>query len=78
MKASIVPATISDVPEILGFIQELAIFEKLEHEMVATEDLLRNSLFGPQKFAEVIFLLEDSKRVGFALFFHTYWPSLRN
>jgi GNAT superfamily N-acetyltransferase len=73
MAAKIVAAQIGDVPEIFKFISELAAFEKLEHEMVATEDALRESLFGPKRFAEVLFLEEDNGwRAGFALFFHNY------
>jgi len=62
----------SDVPTILGFIKELAVYEKLEHEVVATEEILRRNLFGPKPFAEVIFLEENSVKAGFALFFHTF------
>ena len=46
-------ATEADVPLILSFIRELAEYEKLAHEVVATEDVLRESLFGDRKIAEV-------------------------
>lgn len=72
MKTRIVFAVAADVPDILGFIRGLAKFEKLEHEVQATEDLLRESLFGARPRAEVVFFEEDSRRVGFALFFHNY------
>lgn len=72
VKTSIVWATAADIPEILSFIRDLAKFERLEHEVVATESILRESLFGAQKGAEVIFLEEASERVGFALFFHNF------
>jgi GNAT superfamily N-acetyltransferase len=62
----------SDVPEILGFIRQLAIYEKLEHEVVATEEILKKNLFGPKSYAEVIFLEENGAKAGFALFFHTF------
>ena len=68
----VVPAQESDVPAILHFITQLAIYEKLEHEVIATEESLKKSLFGEKKFAEVIFLEEGSKKAGFALFFHNY------
>ncbi|WP_413586009.1 N-acetyltransferase family protein [Bdellovibrio sp. HCB274] len=68
----IVSAKESDIPEILHFITQLAIYEKLEHEVVATEESLRKTLFGEKKFAEVIFLEEDGSKAGFALFFHSY------
>lgn len=62
----------SDVSDILQFIRELAVYEKLEHEVVATEDLLKQNLFGPRRYSEVIFLEEAGVKVGFALFFHTF------
>jgi GNAT superfamily N-acetyltransferase len=72
MQTRIVFAKDSDVPDILKFIQELAKYEKLEHEVRANEEMLRRSLFGDRKYAEVLLFEEDSKRVGFALFFHNY------
>lgn len=68
----ITKARAQNVPDILQFIRELAVFEKLEQEMVATEQALHDSLFGARPFAEVIFLEEDGKKVAFALFFHNY------
>ena len=61
-----------DVRDILKFIQELAHYEKLSHEVLATEESLLNSLFGEKKSAEVIFFEENNIRVGFAIFFHNY------
>lgn len=61
----------SDVKLILRFIKGLGEYEKLSHEIVATEDKLRKTLF-QQKMAEVIIGEYDSKAVGFALFFHNY------
>lgn len=66
------PATIHDVPLILSFIKELAEYEKLTHEVVATEALLRENLFGPKKHAEVVIGYLDNEPVGFALFFHNF------
>jgi GNAT superfamily N-acetyltransferase len=68
----IVRATEADVKTILQFIRDLAIYEKLEHEVVATEESLRASLFGEKRFAEVILAEDAGERVGFALFFHNY------
>jgi GNAT superfamily N-acetyltransferase len=65
-------ATEKDIPEILAFIRALAVYERLEHEMVATEEQLHQTLFGKKRYAEVIFAEEGSERVGFALFFHNY------
>lgn len=61
----------ADVPLILRFIKELADYEELLHEVVATEDILEEWIFDKQK-AEVIFALEGDKEVGFALFFHNF------
>jgi len=72
MTPSIVEAGAADVPAILAFIRDLARFEKLEHEVAATEEALRESLFGARKYAEVVFIEEEGERVGFALFFHNY------
>ncbi|MDO4712099.1 MAG: GNAT family N-acetyltransferase [Peptostreptococcaceae bacterium] len=64
-------ATREDVPLILRFIKELADYEKLLHEVVATEELLTKWLFEKNK-AEVLFALEGENEVGFALFFHNF------
>ncbi len=72
MKIEIRPALASDVADILRFIRELAIYEKLEHEVVATEAQLRATLFGPRPFAEMLFLEEEGQKAAFALFFHNY------
>lgn len=58
-------ATISDVPLILSFIKELAEYEKLSHEVVATEDILNETLFGDKKHAEVIIGYLDTAPVSF-------------
>lgn len=60
-----------DVPLILRFIRELADYEKMLDEVVATEELLREWLFEKQK-AEVIFAVAEGEDVGFALFFHNF------
>jgi GNAT superfamily N-acetyltransferase len=72
VKTRIAFARAEDVPDILRFIRGLAQFEKLEREVQATEELLRESLFGARPRAEVVFFEEDSRRVAFALFFHNY------
>ena len=64
-------ATREDAGKILAFIKELAAYEKMEHEVVATEALLCEWIFDKQK-AEVIFAVEDGAEVGFALFFHNF------
>ena len=80
-------ATEDDVPLILRFIRELAEYERLPHECVATEESIRTTLFGERSFAEVLILdveqtlLSASKPAlpadsfepaGFALYFHNY------
>ena len=65
------PADESDVKLILQFIEGLGEYEKLSHEVVATEEKLRKSLF-EQKMAEVIIGEFGGEPVGFALFFHNY------
>ncbi len=65
-------ATEEDVPLILRFIRELAEYEKLPHECVATEDSVRSTLFGTPRFAEVLIGEIDREPAGFALFFHNY------
>lgn len=66
------PATEGDVPLIFRFIRALAEYEKLAHEVVATETSLRQSLFGPQPSAEVVIAYAESEPAGFAVFFHNY------
>lgn len=60
-----------DAALILEFIRELAEYEKMLDDVVATEELLREWIFEKNK-AEVIFALENGREVGFALFFHNF------
>lgn len=71
MKLTFRKAEEADVKLILKFIKDLAEYEKLLHEVVATEELLKEWLFEKNK-AEVIFPVADGKEVGFALFFHNF------
>lgn len=64
-------ANAGDVGLILGFIKELAAYEKMSDDVVADEELLREWIFDKKK-AEVIFAMENGKEVGFALFFHNF------
>ena len=64
-------ANVGDVGLILGFIKELAAYEKMSDDVVADEELLREWIFDKKK-AEVIFAMENGKEVGFALFFHNF------
>jgi GNAT superfamily N-acetyltransferase len=60
------------LPLILSFIRELAEYERLSTEVVATAELLRDVLFGERAVAEVIIGYEGSAPVCFALFFHNF------
>ena len=60
-----------DTALILKFIKDLARYEKLENEVVATEALLEEWLFEKNK-AEVIFAVAEHREIGFALFFHNF------
>lgn len=64
-------ATPDDVGLILRFIKDLAEYERMGDQVVATEDLLREWIFERGK-AEVLFVMEDGVEVGFALFFHNF------
>lgn len=64
------PAQIADCPLILDFIRELADYERLSHEVVATVAILEESLFGPRPFADVLIADYQNQPVGYALFFH--------
>ncbi|HKE03128.1 MAG TPA: GNAT family N-acetyltransferase [Blastocatellia bacterium] len=66
------PATEGDVSLILSFIKKLAVYEKLAHEVTATEEVLRETLFGERRYAEVVIGYQGGEPVGFALFFHNY------
>ena len=69
---SIRAASEHDVALILSFIRKLAEYEKLSHEVVATEDGLRHYLFGERPMAEVSLAYWADEAVGFALFFHNF------
>lgn len=65
-------ATERDVPLLLAFIKALADYERLSNEVKATEERLRQTLFGAQPAAEALLAFEGTEPVGFALFFHNY------
>ena len=68
----IVPASERDVAVILSFIRKLADYEKLSHQVAATEDLLRKTLFGERRVAEVLIAYLADEPAGFALYFHNF------
>lgn len=64
-------ATKNDIPLILKLIQEIAEYEKLSHEVIATEEILHKSLF-EEKSSEVVIGELNSEPIGYALFFHNF------
>jgi GNAT superfamily N-acetyltransferase len=72
MTVDLAPACASDVPVLLRFIRDLAVYEKLAHEVVATEEGLRRTLFGERRYAEALIARLDDAPAGFALYFHNY------
>ncbi|MHA6719607.1 N-acetyltransferase family protein [Sphingomonas sp. RS6] len=66
------PATPDDVPLILGFVRELAAFEREPDAVVATEPMLHDALFGARPAAEALIAARDGTAVGFALFFQNF------
>ena len=66
------PATEADVPLIFGLIQALAEYERLAHEVVATEAMVRDSLFGPTPHAHAVIARSGGHAVGLAIWFLTY------
>jgi GNAT superfamily N-acetyltransferase len=68
----IAPATERDVPLIMKFIRDLAEYEKLSDQVVATEENIREHLFGPNPVLEVLIASWDSQPVGFALYFRNF------
>jgi GNAT superfamily N-acetyltransferase len=66
------PAEKNDVPILLAFIQKIAVYEKLLHEVKATESILAESLFGKRPAAEAVLACYDGQPVGFAVFFHNF------
>jgi hypothetical protein len=68
----IVPAKPSDVSLVLELIKELADYEKLQDEVIATEASLSQALFGPRPSAEAVVARIGGEPVGFALYFHNF------
>ncbi|MFA5969714.1 MAG: GNAT family N-acetyltransferase [Sphingomonas sp.] len=79
MTITIRPARPDDVPAILGFVRELAEFEKAPDEVVSTEALMHEALFGPRPAAEALIADDDGSPVGMAVFYHNFstWTGVR-
>ena len=69
---AIAPATRADVPRIHALMHGLAVYEKIEHEMVSSVDDLDRALFGERPLAEALVGSLEGQVVGFALFYPTY------
>lgn len=65
-------ATQQDLPQLLTFIRELAEYERLAHQVVATVDDLSRSLFGTEACAHALLASVDSAPVGFAVYFYNF------
>ncbi len=65
-------ATVADVPSILQLIQQLAVYEKLEHMVSGNVDMLNDALFGQKPSCECVLISEAGKTIGFALYFTTF------
>ncbi len=72
MTLRIRPGGLEDVPLIAELIRALGRYERLEHEIVMTEEKLTDTLFGERRYAETLIAEVDGEPVGFALFFHNY------
>jgi GNAT superfamily N-acetyltransferase len=71
-RVTIRAAAVDEVPLVLEFVRELAVYERLEHEMTATAEGFASALFGPRPCAEAVFACLDGTPVGYALFFRTF------
>jgi GNAT superfamily N-acetyltransferase len=71
-KTKIITATENDIPQILFFIRKIAEYEKLSDEVKATEEILKESLFGKKKFAEVLLAYYEGEPAGYAVYFYNF------
>lgn len=79
MSVTIRSAVPSDVGTILGFVRELAEFEKAPDEVTSTEAMMHEALFGAHPAAEAIIAEVDGQSVGMAVFYHNFstWTGVR-
>jgi len=66
------PATVEDAALILHFIRELAIYEKAEHEVLATEQTIGETIFGPESRVDALICEHEGEAIGFAVYFFNY------
>ena len=72
MTLKIEPATERDLPAIVHLVRQLAVYEKLEHAMTASQDDFRQALFGTERNTYALMAFADDAAIGFALYFHTF------
>ncbi len=72
MSITIRPATIEDAETIMQFIVELAIYEKAEHEVLATQADIEHSIFGANSTVNAVICEHGKKPIGFAVYFYNY------
>lgn len=72
MTTTIRNATVGDAEQILKFILELAIYEKAEHEVLASVEDIEKTIFGEESIAHALICEVDSRPVGFAVYFYNY------
>jgi GNAT superfamily N-acetyltransferase len=66
------PATVEDAALILYFVRELAIYEKAEHEVLATEQSIRDTIFCPDSRVDALICEHEGEAIGFAVYFFNY------
>ena len=66
------PAVVDDVPLILRFIKELAEYERIKDDVVTTEEILKESIFGTKSNTAVLLSFYNGEPVGFALYFYNF------
>lgn len=71
-KIKIREAKAEDITEVFNLIKELSVYEKLEYAVTATEELLKESLFGGKQYAEVLLAEYEGEPAGMALYFHNF------
>lgn len=72
MSLTLRPATREDIPRLLALIRELAIYERAEHEVLATETDLQASLFGDDHTAHALCCEVGGETIGYAVYFYSY------
>jgi len=72
MDINITPVTPAEIPTLLELIRELARFEKLEHEVEATPELLHQALFGQPPVAGALLARSDGAVAGYAIYYFTF------